>query len=204
MPLPTDVPLNFKDATEWEAWLAKHYNSSAGEWLVITKNGSDQAGLAISDALDVALCFGWIDSQRKGRDSTSYLQRYSRRGPRSSWSRLNVDRADVLIRAGRMKPPGLVEIAAAKADGRWTAAYEPQRKFIVPEDFSAALQTDAKARAAFARMTKSARYALILPILKATSPKLRSARLRKAVAGLKALAPELTPQVRSKRRKRPE
>jgi uncharacterized protein YdeI (YjbR/CyaY-like superfamily) len=192
MQLPTDVPLNFKDATEWDAWLAKHYNSSAGEWLVIAKKGSDQAGLAISDALDGALCFGWIDSQRKGRDATTYLQRYSRRGPRSSWSRLNVDRADALIRAGRMKPPGLVEIAAAKADGRWTAAYEPQRKFIVPEDFSAALETDAKARAAFARMTKSARYAVILPILKAANPKQRRARLQKALATLKATERRVT------------
>jgi uncharacterized protein YdeI (YjbR/CyaY-like superfamily) len=192
MPLPTDVPLNFKDATEWDAWLAKHYNSSAGEWLVIAKKDSDKPGLAISDALDVALCFGWIDSQRKGRDATTYLQRYSRRGPRSSWSRLNVDRADVLIRAGRMKPPGLVEIAAAKADGRWTAAYEPQRNVTPPADFTVALKHNAKARAAFARMDKTTRYAVILPILKATNPKQRTARLQKALARLKATEPRVT------------
>ena len=183
--------LAFTHVSEWESWLARHHAVSAGVWLVIGKKGAAAPSLRIDDALDVALCFGWIDSQRKGRDAQTYLQRYSRRGPRSPWSRLNVDRAEALIRSGRMQESGLAEIARAKADGRWAAAYEPQRNVTTPTDFSDALKAAPKARAAFDRLDKTARYAVILPLLKATTPKLRAARLLKAVATLSTAVPKV-------------
>src|SRR5688572_8711495 len=107
------------------------------------------ASLAIDDALDVALCYGWIDAQRRALDAASYLQRYSRRRPRSSWSKVNIAKVEALTAAGRMRPPGLAEVAAAKADGRWDAAYESQRTAEVPPDLAAALAADARAGAAF-------------------------------------------------------
>jgi uncharacterized protein YdeI (YjbR/CyaY-like superfamily) len=113
------------DAAAWESWLDEHHRDSRGVWLMIAKKGANEASLTISDALDVALCYGWIDSQRKGYDADHFLQRYSPRRPRSQWSRLNVERVEALFDAGRMRAPGRAEVAAAKADGRWTAAYEP-------------------------------------------------------------------------------
>ena len=183
--------LAFTHVSEWASWLARHYAASAGVWLVIGKKGAAVPSLTINDALDVALCFGWIDSQRKGRDAQTYLQRYSRRGPRSPWSRLNVDRVEALIRSGRMQEPGRAEIARAKADGRWAAAYEPQRNVTTPADLTAALKAAPKARAAFDRLDKTTRYAVILPLLKATTPKLRVARLIKTVASLTPAAPKV-------------
>ena len=109
-------------AAHWEAWLANHYSQPGGVWLRIAKKDSDQTSVTIPEALDVALCYGWIDSQRKAYDDDYYLQRYSPRRAQSPWSRLNVARAEALMAAGRMKPAGLAAIAAAKADGRWGIA----------------------------------------------------------------------------------
>jgi uncharacterized protein YdeI (YjbR/CyaY-like superfamily) len=115
------------DVAQWESWLADHHEQSSSIWLLIAKKGSDKKSVTISDALDVALCYGWIDSQRKSHDADHYLQRYSPRRAKSPWSRLNVERVEALIDAGRMRAPGLAEVAAAQAEGRWAAAYEPQR-----------------------------------------------------------------------------
>lgn len=114
--------LTLADAAGWEAWLADHHDRSSGVWLLIAKKGSARTSVTIREALDVALCYGWIDSQPRGHDADRYLQRYSPRRPRSPWSKLNADRAEALIAAGRMRPPGLARIEAAKADGRWAAA----------------------------------------------------------------------------------
>ena len=129
--------LAFTDATQWESWLAKHHEQSAGLWLLIAKKGSDRKLITISDALDVALCYGWIDSQRKGYDANSYLQRYSPRRPKSPWSKLNVERAEALIGTRRMRAAGLATITAAQADGRWAAAYGSQRNAGIPPDLAA-------------------------------------------------------------------
>ena len=110
-----------RDANEWESWLAEHHSSPDGVWLKIAKQHSGQATVTISDALDVALCYGWIDSQRKPLDDVYYLQRYSQRRAKSPWSRINADRVAMLISTGRMREPGLAAIASAKADGRWPA-----------------------------------------------------------------------------------
>ncbi|MES2059254.1 MAG: YdeI/OmpD-associated family protein [Pseudomonadota bacterium] len=182
--------LAFADDAAWEAWLADHHAESSGVWLLIGKKSSKKAALAISDALDVALCHGWIDSQRKGYDANHYLQRYSPRRSKSPWSKLNVARVEALNDAGRMRPGGLAEVALAQADGRWAVAYESQRIATLPDDLSAALKLDARASAAYERLDRSGQYAVALPILKATTPAARASRLEKLVAKLAADAPD--------------
>ncbi len=150
---------------------------------MIAKKGSPLVSVTISQALDVALCYGWIDSQRKGHDDHSYLQRYSRRRKGSPWSQVNVRRVEALTEAGRMRPPGLAEVELARADGRWAAAYVAQSEFTVPADLEAAL--DPELRAVFDALDKTARYLLILPLLKARTPKSRAARLEKALGELR-------------------
>ena len=188
------------DVTEWESWLANHYGKAGGIWLLIAKKGADKAALTISEALDTALCYGWIDSQRKGHDASTYLQRYSPRRAKSPWSKLNVERVEALIAAGRMRAPGLAEVAAAKVDGRWAAAYASQRNVDLPADFVAALKSNPRARTAFELLAKTARYALLLPLLKATTPKIRATRLQKAIARLTAdkSSPERSTPVRKR------
>jgi uncharacterized protein YdeI (YjbR/CyaY-like superfamily) len=172
------------DVTQWESWLADHHEESSGIWLLIAKKGSDKQSVTISDALDVALCYGWIDSQREGYDTNHYLQRYSPRRPGSAWSLLNVERVEALIDARGMRAPGMAEVAAAQADGRWAAAYEPQRNARLPPDLAAALEQNEPARAAFERLNRTGRYAVILPVLKATTPAARVLQVRKTIAKL--------------------
>lgn len=178
--------LDFPDAAGWESWLEAQHGEQTEAWLRIAKRHSGIATVTISEALDVALCYGWIDGQRKSYDDVSFLQRYSRRRRTSSWSQVNVAKAEALIAAGRMRPAGLAEIEAAKADGRWDAAYEPQRTAEVPPDLAAALAGDPAAHAAFERLGRSGRYAVILPLLKARTPETRAKILAKAVARLAA------------------
>jgi uncharacterized protein YdeI (YjbR/CyaY-like superfamily) len=181
----TDV-LTCTEVTQWESWLADHHEQSSGVWLPIAKKGSDKVSVTISDALDVALCYGWIDSQRKGYDANYYLQRYSPRRPKSPWSKLNVERVEALIDAGRMRAPGLAEVAAAQADGRWAAAYESQRNASLPPDLAAELERNERARTTFGQLDKASQYAMILPLLKATTPAIRVNRLQKVIAKLEA------------------
>jgi uncharacterized protein YdeI (YjbR/CyaY-like superfamily) len=149
--------------------LAKsHFSQSSGVWLKIAKKGSGKSSVTISEALDVALCYGWIDSQRKGYDQTYYLQRYSPRRPKSPWSKLNMERAVSLIASGQMHPAGLSEIERAKSDGRWQAAYESQRNVSIPSDLDEALAQHTPAQDAFNQLNKTEQYAIMLPILKAT------------------------------------
>ncbi|MEZ0276747.1 MAG: YdeI family protein [Roseimicrobium sp.] len=176
----------FANATEWEKWLAKQHRKSSEVWLLIQKKGSGGTGLTIGDALDVALCYGWIDSHRRGYDKTHYLQRYSPRRSQSPWSKLNVNRAEALINAGLMQAPGQEQIAVAQTDGRWAAAYEPQRDLNTPPDVTTALAADKQAGKAFELLSKSARYTLFLPVLKATTPEIRARRLKKMIASLDA------------------
>jgi uncharacterized protein YdeI (YjbR/CyaY-like superfamily) len=185
-PLDDSQILSCTDRAAWESWLAEHHEDSSGVWLRIARKGSTAESVTIGDALDVALCYGWIDSQRKGYDTNHYLQRYSPRRSSSPWSRLNVRRVEALIEAGRMRARGLAEIAAAQADGRWAAAYEPQRNISVPADLAAALARNDRARAAFDQLGKTGQYATILPLLKAASPAMREVRVRQAIARLEA------------------
>jgi uncharacterized protein YdeI (YjbR/CyaY-like superfamily) len=113
---------HFQNATQWEAWLAEHHADEGGVWLKIAKKHTQATGLTITEALDVALCYGWIDSQRKSLDGTYFLQRYSRRRAKSPWSKINVARVAALTAARRMRAPGVAAVELAKADGRWAAA----------------------------------------------------------------------------------
>lgn len=176
--------LDFPDAARWESWLAAQHEVRTEAWLRIAKRRSGIASVTPAEALDVALCFGWIDGQRRAHDDVSFLQRYSPRRPNSSWSKVNVAKVEALMAAGRMQPAGLAEVAAAKADGRWEAAYESQRNATVPPDLTAALAGNARANAAFERLGRSDRYAVILPLLKARTPQTRARILARAVARL--------------------
>lgn len=187
MSLPESVDvLDFPDAAQWEAWLAAHHEVRSEAWLRIAKRHSGIASATPEEAIEVALCYGWIDGQRRARDDASFLQRFSRRRPRSSWSKVNVARVEVLMAAGRMRPAGLAEVAAARADGRWEAAYESQRTATVPPDLATALAGDPRASAAFERLGRSDRYAVILPLLKARTPETRARILARTVARLAA------------------
>lgn len=178
--------LRFAGGTDWEAWLAANHDAQSEAWLVIGKKNSGVGLISIQDALDGALCFGWIDGQRKGFDGKTFLQRYSRRRARSSWSQVNVGKVEALIRAGRMQPSGFAEIEAAKADGRWAAAYVSQANAEVPEDLQAALASNPAAHEAFDRLGKTDKYLIILQILKARTPDSRARALAKAVDSLAA------------------
>lgn len=178
--------LDFGDAAQWEAWLAANHDLQACAWLKIAKKGSGMTSVTVTEALDVALCFGWIDGQRKSFDQTCFLQRYSPRRPRSSWSKVNTGKAAALVAAGRMQPSGHAEISAAKADGRWDAAYESQQNATTPPDLAAALARNASAGRSFELLNKTDRYAMILRLLKARTPESRVAHLQKIVATLEA------------------
>lgn len=171
---------------QWESWLAEHHQQASELWLRIAKKGSAKRSITISEALDGALCYGWIDGQRKSCDADYYLQRYTPRRPKSAWSRINVARVAALMAARRMRQPGRAAIAAAQADGRWAVAYVSQRKAAVPADLTRALKRKRQARIAFEELGKTARYTITLPLLKATTPVIRQARLQQLVARLAA------------------
>ncbi|HEX6678239.1 MAG TPA: YdeI/OmpD-associated family protein [Actinomycetes bacterium] len=181
--------LSCASPTEWEAWLAAHWQRPTGVWLKIAKKGSPVISVTVSEALDVALCYGWIDGTRRRLDEQFFLQWYCPRRPRSAWSKVNVARVEALVAAGRMRPPGLAQVEAAKADGRWAAAYESQRNATAPPDLMAALDRDDQAQAAFELLGRSERYAVVLPLLKARTPQQRAERLRAALARLRAGRP---------------
>jgi uncharacterized protein YdeI (YjbR/CyaY-like superfamily) len=176
--------LDLPDAVAWEGWLEAHHGDRSEAWLRIAKRHSGPASISIADALDGALCFGWIDGQRRALDGVSFLQRYSRRRPRSSWSQVNTAKVEALAAAGRMRPAGLAEVAAARVDGRWDGAYAPQRAGVVPPDLAAALDADPRARAVFDGLGRSARYAVVLPLLRARTDATRARLLDRAVAAL--------------------
>jgi len=176
----------FRDAAEFEAWLSEHVDHSPGVWLKIAKRGTGIASLNDDEAVDVGLCYGWISGQRKAFDELYYLQKYVPRRPRSRWSQVNVRKVSELMAAGRMRPPGLAEVEAAKADGRWEAAYESQKVATVPTDLAAALAASPQASSAFESLGKTDRYAVILDIVTARNPTTRAAHVSRAIAALEA------------------
>jgi uncharacterized protein YdeI (YjbR/CyaY-like superfamily) len=144
----------FRTAVAWEAWLAKNHARADGIWVRFYKKGSSTPTVTYSDALDVALCYGWIDSQVKTYDQQSYIQKFTPRRARSPWSKINRDRVARLDATGRMQPPGIAEVERAKADGRWEAAADPPSQTTVPDDFLAALRKNRKAHAFFATLNR--------------------------------------------------
>ena len=184
--VPMSDVLRCDGADEWESWLAAHWQRAEGVWLRVARKGSGAASVTAAQALDVALCYGWIGGTRRRLDGVHFLQWYAPRTPRSTWSRVNVDRVEALLAAGRMRPPGLAEVEAARADGRWDAAYPSQRHAAVPQELLDALDYDHGARAAFESLGPSDRYAVMLPVLRARTPEQRARRARVAVERLAA------------------
>jgi uncharacterized protein YdeI (YjbR/CyaY-like superfamily) len=180
------VVIAFRDAAEFEAWLDAHVGLRAGVWLKIAKQGSGVPSLTDDEAVDLGLCYGWISGQRKSYDEVYYLQKYVPRRPRSRWSQVNVAKVEELTAAGRMRPSGLAEVEAAKADGRWAAAYQSQRNATVPPDLAAALAASPQAAQAFDALSKTQRYAVILKLVTARTATARAAQLRRAMTALEA------------------
>lgn len=176
--------LAFADAAGFEAWLAAAPAEAPGLWLKLAKKGSGIASIGKAEAIDAALCHGWIDGQLDRYDSESWLIRFTPRRPRSLWSAVNARRAEALVASGRMRPAGLAQIEAAKADGRWQAAYAPQSSAEVPADLAAALDAQPGAGALFATLKKAARYAILHRIGTAKKPETRARRIAGFVAML--------------------
>jgi uncharacterized protein YdeI (YjbR/CyaY-like superfamily) len=176
--------LGFEGKTALEGWLEAEGQKSQGIWLKLAKKESGRASISKAEAVDAALCFGWIDGQLDKYDDQSWLMRMTPRRPRSKWSARNKARAEALIAQGRVRPQGLAEIEAAKADGRWDAAYAPQSEAEVPPDLQTALDANAKAAAFFATLKGANRYAILYRIGEAKKPETRAARIAKFIGML--------------------
>jgi uncharacterized protein YdeI (YjbR/CyaY-like superfamily) len=176
--LPT---LSFESPGSLEAWLAEHCIDSNGFWLKIAKKQAGVPSVTYPEALECALCFGWIDGQKAALDEHYWLQKFTPRGPKSGWSKINRDKAEGLIAAGRMRAAGLRQVEAAKADGRWDAAYESQRSIGIPEDLQLELDKHPMARAFLATLDSANRYAVLYRVTTARRPETRAARITKLV-----------------------
>lgn len=184
MPHNDDLPVRlFKTSAAWEKWLSGHAGEK-GVWLKFAKKGQGVVSVTYAEALDVALCHGWIDSQLKTLDAQFYLQKFTPRKPKSLWSKINVDKAEKLIVAERMMPGGLREVEAARADGRWQAAYDSASSMPVPEELAVALAMDGQAKAFFETLDRTNRYAVCWRVQTAKKPETRAARVEKLVAML--------------------
>lgn len=176
--------LPFASVAEMEEWLVANHASSDGIWLKIAKKGAGVPTVSYAEALELALCFGWIDSQKRGFDEQYFLQRFTPRRARSKWSLINREKAEGLIASGAMRPAGLAEVEAAKADGRWEAAYAGQRTAEVPADLLAELDRNEAAREFFARLDSANRYAILYRLQEAKKPETRERRLEKFIGML--------------------
>ena len=176
----------FPDAAAWESWLSAHHTRAEGVWLKMAKKRSGVASVTDDEVVDIGLCWGWISGQRRSLDATYYLQKYVPRRPKSLWSKVNVEKVEMLSAAGRMREPGMAEVRAAQTDGRWDAAYASQKRATVPAEVIAALADNTPARDAFDALDKTGQYLLYLPVLQARREKTRAARVEKLVSLLEA------------------
>ena len=182
----SDLPvLTFATKDEFAAWMEDNHATSDGIWIKVAKKGTGVPSVHPPEALEVALCYGWIDGQRKSLDDAHYLQKYTPRRARSKWSKINVAKAEALIASGEMRPAGLAEIERAKADGRWDAAYDSPSSMKVPPDLQAELDKDPEAAAFFASLDSTNRYAILYRLHDAKRPETRARRLKQYVEALK-------------------
>lgn len=184
--MPADLPeLSVADAAAWRSWLDEHHHQPRGVWLLLAKKGTLRpTSLSYAQALDEALCYGWIDGQALRRDDTTYWQRFTPRRTRSPWSTRNVGHVARLVDDGRMHPAGLAEVERAKADGRWDAAYAGPATIEVPADITAALSAEPQAKAMFDILTSQNRYAILYRLAAAKRADTRARRLDQFVAML--------------------
>lgn len=186
MPNQPELPvIEFKTLAAWEKWLEKNHDKSPGVWMRVFKKGSGIKSIEIKDALDGALCFGWIDGQRNSLDEVSYLQKYCLRRKKSIWSKVNRENVERLIAAGKMRPAGHAQIEAAKADGRWADAYDSVKNMQVPEDFMRELRKDKKALAFFETLNSQNRYAIGFRLQTAKKAETRERRLKQFIEMMK-------------------
>lgn len=178
--IPTKL---FRSVGEWERWLDRHAES-AGVWMRIAKKASALQSITYAEALDVALCHGWIDSQKKRCDDESFLQKFTPRGPRSIWSKVNREKVASLTARGAMRPAGLRAVERARQNGQWDKAYDPHSRATVPDDLQAALARNRKAREFFATLTGANRYAILFRIQTAVKPETRAKRVAQFVGML--------------------
>lgn len=184
-PKPDDPLEFFAKPADFERWLRKHHAKASCIWVKYAKKKSGIPSIDWNQAVDVALCYGWIDGQSKSLDETYSIQRFTPRGRRSKWSKLNRQRVARLTKAGRMQTAGLAEVARAKADGRWDAAYDSPASANVPADLAKALSGSAKAKTFFDSLSSSNRYSILYRLQEAKNPETRARRLAKFVAMLK-------------------
>jgi uncharacterized protein YdeI (YjbR/CyaY-like superfamily) len=173
--------LQLSSPEEWEAWLDAEHASSDGVWLKFAKKGSGVTTVVYAEALEVALCYGWIDSQVQALDERFYLQKFTPRRSRSKWSKINVEKIEALTKAGRMRSAGLEQVELARADGRWDAAYSSPANVTEPADLKKALRANPKAAEFWAKLNKSNRYAAIFQLEDAKKPETRERRLAKFI-----------------------
>jgi uncharacterized protein YdeI (YjbR/CyaY-like superfamily) len=171
----------FPTADAWQGWLADHHQTADSLWLKLAKKDAPEPTLTYAEALDVALCFGWIDAQTRGLDDSYWLKRFTPRKPGSRWSKINTQKAEALITAGRMQPAGLDEVERARADGRWDTAYAGPRTITVPDDLAAALAANPDAAAFFATLNGINRYAILYRIGTVKRPETRARKIAQYV-----------------------
>jgi uncharacterized protein YdeI (YjbR/CyaY-like superfamily) len=174
----------FASPAEWEEWLEQNHESAGGVWIKMAKKASGIESVRHDEAVDVALCFGWIDGRREALDDTHFLQRFTPRRPRGRWSRINRDKVERMTAEGRMRPAGVAEVERARADGRWDTAYEGQRASKVPEDLQRELEARPRAKEFFDGLDSQSRYAFVYRLGDAKRPETRARRLEKFVAML--------------------
>ena len=177
---------SFEVQAEWERWLEANHAITDGIWIKFAKKSSGVVSINYREALDVALCFGWIDGQIKSIDASFYRQRFTPRRARSKWSKINCGHVERLIKAGKMRPAGLKQIESAKADGRWEMAYDSPRNAEPPDDLVKALRNSPKARKAFDGLSSQNRYAILWRIQNAKRPETRSKWVERCVTMLEA------------------
>lgn len=188
----------FPTAAAWVAWLEKNYPKLEGIWLRLAKKGSGLRSVTYSEALEVALCYGWIDGQKRPESEEAWLQRFVPRSAKSIWSKINREKAKALIACGKMKPAGLAAVEAAKKDGRWKAAYDSPRAATVPKDFQSALNASKRAQEFFESLDGANRYAVLFRIHTVKKPETRARKIREFVEMLER--GERVHEMRSKRR----
>jgi len=177
----TEPTPHFDDVAAWESWLKKEHARATGVWMRIAKKGADRPSVSHPQALEVALCYGWIDALKRNDGPHHWVQRFTPRSARSIWSKINRDKVLALVEAGRMHAAGQKEIDRAKADGRWDAAYDGGRAATVPPDLQAAFDANPKAKAFFATLDSTNRYAVLFRLQTAKKPQTRERRLRQFV-----------------------
>jgi uncharacterized protein YdeI (YjbR/CyaY-like superfamily) len=166
---------------DWAAWLEKNHRKSEGLWLRLAKKDSELRSVTYAEALEIALCYGWIDGQKRGESDEAWLQRFLPRSKKSIWSKINREKATALIANGRMKGAGIEAVEAAKKDGRWDAAYDSPSGAKIPDDFQAALDANARAKKFFVELDGANRYAVLFRIQTVKKAETRARKIREFV-----------------------